>query len=212
MKRIYAIAAAVLIAFGAAAEKGPDMPAYDILAEDGRAEIRLYAPQIVAEVTIKAGSLSEAASEGFRPLANYIFGANTPRQKIEMTSPVTVAPKGQKIAMTAPVTAAPADAGGDYVVHFLMPPEWTLDTLPAPSNPAIVLKEMPARTVAALRYNGPDTASRRQKVEADLREFGAQQGFRGAGAAEWAGYDSPMVPFFLRRYEIIIPLPTANKE
>lgn len=211
MKPLFALVAFAMIAFAAAAEKETDMPSFTILAEDGDAEIRAYPPQIVAEITVQASSLGDAASEGFRPLANYIFGGNTPRQKIEMTSPVTAAPKGQKIAMTAPVTSAPA-AAGEYVVHFLMPPEWTLDTLPAPSNPAVLLKETPARTVAALRYKGPDTASRRKKVEADLRTFIAQQGYQTAGAAEWAGYDSPMVPFFMRRYEIIIPLPTANKE
>jgi hypothetical protein len=212
MKCLYAIAAAAIFAFTATAEKEADMPAYTILAEDGAAEIRAYPAQIVAEVTVQAPSLAEAASEGFRPLANYIFGGNTPRQKIEMTSPVTAAPKGQKIAMTAPVTSAPATASGDYVVRFLMPPEWTLDTLPAPSNPSVIVKEQPARTLAAQRYKGPDTASRRTKIEADLRTFIAQQGYQTAGAAEWAGYDSPMVPFFMRRYEIMIPLPTANKE
>jgi len=188
------------------------MPAYSVLSEEGPAEIRAYAPMIVAETTVEAPSLAEAANEGFRPLANYIFGGNAPRQKIAMTSPVTAAPKGQKIAMTAPVTAAAGGSAGSYDVRFIMPPEWTMDTLPAPSNPQVRLIEVPGRTVATLRYRGGDSGQKRETAEVALRKFVAGSGYTLAGEAEWAGYDSPMVPFFLRRYEIMLPVEPANKE
>lgn len=188
------------------------MPAYSVLSEEGPAEIRAYAPMIVAETTVEAPSLAEAANEGFRPLANYIFGGNAPRQKIAMTSPVTAAPKGQKIAMTAPVPAAAGGSAGSFDVRFIMPPEWTMDTLPAPSNPQVRLIEVPGRTVAALRYRGGDSGQKRETAEVALRKFVAGSGYTLAGEAEWAGYDSPMVPFFLRRYEIMLPVEPANKE
>ncbi len=196
---------------GAVAQEPVDMTAYSILASDGPAEIRTYAPQIVAEVTVEAGSLSEAASKGFRPLAGYIFGGNSPQQKIAMTSPVTAARQGQTIAMTSPVTASP-DARGAYLVRFIMPAEWTMETLPAPTNPDIRLAELPGRTVAALRYTGRDTTRARSEAEAGLRTFIARQGYGATGEAEWAGYDSPMVPFWMRRYEIMLPVAAANKE
>ena len=188
------------------------MPAFTVIAEDGAAEIRAYAPMIVAEVTVEAPSLAEAANAGFRPLANYIFGGNSPRQKIAMTSPVTAAPKGQKIAMTAPVTAAESAAGGSYAVHFIMPAEWTMDTLPAPTNPDIRLVPLPGRTVAAYRYTGGDTPKKREKAETDLRAFADARGYTVTGEPEWAGYDAPFVPFFLRRYEIMLAVEPANKE
>lgn len=212
LKPLASLAFALLFALGAAAEGPTPMPAYTVLSEDGPAEIRAYAPMIVAEVTVEAPSLAEAANAGFRPLANYIFGGNAPRQKIAMTSPVTAAPKGQKIAMTAPVTAAGAGEAGSYDVRFIMPPEWTIDTLPAPANPEVRLVEVAGRTVAALRYRGGDSGQKRASAEVTLRSFVTSSGYAPAGEAEWAGYDSPMVPFFLRRYEIMLPVEPANKE
>jgi len=44
--------------------------------------------------------------------------------------------------------------GTRIVVQFAMPPEWTLDTLPEPTDPAVSLRAVPARTVAVIRYSG----------------------------------------------------------
>lgn len=211
-KCLSVFAVALIAACGAAAEEKAAMPAYSVVSEDGPAQIRAYAPMIVAEVTVEAASVADAASEGFRPLANYIFGGNAPRQKIAMTSPVTAAPKGQKIAMTAPVTAAESAAAGSYVVRFIMPAEWTMDTLPAPANPDVRLVPMPGRTLAAYRYTGSDSEKKREKAEAALRAFVEAGGYTVTGAPEWAGYDAPFVPFFLRRYEIMLAVEPANKE
>jgi hypothetical protein len=98
---------------------------YTVVASDGPIEIREYAPQIVAETTV-AGERDEAIREGFRRLAGFIFGANSPQQKIAMTAPVVQAPEGQKIAMTAPVdqTRVGSPGGGDaWSVRFTMPAE-----------------------------------------------------------------------------------------
>jgi len=202
----------MMLAACAHAEETTQMPAFNVIARDGAAEIRAYAPMIVAEVTVEAASVAEAANAGFRPLAGYIFGGNAPRQKIAMTSPVTAAPKGQKIAMTAPVTAAQSSAPDSYVVRFIMPAEWTMDTLPVPANPDVRLVPVPGRTLAAFRYTGGDSGNKREKAEAALRAFAEASGFRVTGAPEWAGYDAPFVPFFLRRYEIMLPVGPANKE
>ena len=114
--------------------------------------------------------------------------------------------------MTAPVTAAESAAGGSYAVHFIMPAEWTMDTLPAPTNPDIRLVPLPGRTVAAYRYTGGDTPKKREKAETALRAFADARGYTVTGEPEWAGYDAPFVPFFLRRYEIMLAVEPANKE
>jgi hypothetical protein len=212
LKRLVLPAIALMLAACAHAEETTEMPAFTVIAADGAAEIRAYAPMIVAEVTVEAPSVADAANAGFRPLANYIFGGNAPRQKIAMTSPVTAAPKGQKIAMTAPVTAAESSAAGSYVVRFIMPAEWTMDTLPAPANPDVRLVPVPGRTLAAYRYTGSDSEKKREKAEAALRAFARAGGYTVTGEPEWAGYDAPFVPFFLRRYEIMLPVEPANKE
>ena len=213
LNRFVLLALAMMLAACAHAEEATEMPAFTVIAEDGAAEIRAYAPMIVAEVTVEAPSVAEAANAGFRPLANYIFGANAPRQKIAMTSPVTAAPKGQTIAMTAPVTAAAeASVAGSYVFRFIMPTEWTMDTLPAPANRDVRLVPVPGRTIAVYRYTGGDSEDKRNKAEAAARALAGAAGYRVTGAPEWAGYDAPFVPFFLRRYEIMLPVESANKE
>ncbi len=212
MKRLILAAMFSALPPAAASEEDIEMPAYSVLVENGAGQVRAYAPMIVAEVEVEASSLAAAANEGFRPLASYIFGGNSPRQKIAMTSPVMAAPAGQRIAMTSPVTALPAAVGEGYVVRFIMPDGWTMDSLPHPDNPAVRLAEIPARTLAAWRYRGPDSAGARRQAETALTAFIAEAGFAPAGPVEWAGYDSPMVPFFLRRYEIMVPVEPANKK
>ena len=49
------------------------------------------AAQVVAE-TVVDGTLEEAGNKAFRPLFNYISGANRSKEKVAMTAPVTVSP------------------------------------------------------------------------------------------------------------------------
>ncbi|MGA1344182.1 MAG: heme-binding protein, partial [Hyphomonas sp.] len=105
-----------------------------------------------------------------------------------------------------------ASAAGSYTVRFIMPAEWTMDTLPAPANRDVRLVPVPGRTLAAYRYTGGDSEEKREKAGATLRAFTEAVGYRVTGPPEWAGYDAPFVPFFLRRYEIMLPVAPANKE
>ncbi len=68
-----------------------DEPAYSVELKDGDFEIRRYAPLLAAEVTV-TGERSAAINQGFRLLADFIFGNNTARKKIDMTAPVTQQP------------------------------------------------------------------------------------------------------------------------
>ena len=77
---------------------------YSVVASEKDIEIRNYAPVIVAETEV-AGERDKAISEGFRTIADYIFGSNLSSQKVVMTAPVTQQ-ASEKIAMTAPVTRA----------------------------------------------------------------------------------------------------------
>ena len=110
-------------------------PKFNIVATEGKIQIRDYPPVIVAEAEV-AGQRKRAINEGFRLIAGYIFGGNTPGQKIAMTAPVTQQ-RGEKIAMTAPVTQ---QASGDvWKVRFVMPEGYTMKTLPKPKNDRVKL-------------------------------------------------------------------------
>ena len=78
--------------------KGYELPPYTVLKQFEQAELRQYAPQLVAEVTVE-GERNEAINAGFRILAGYIFGANDSADKVAMTTPVTQTPAAEKIAM-----------------------------------------------------------------------------------------------------------------
>src|SRR5512142_2020168 len=125
-----------------------DEPGYTVVRKDDAFEVRRYEPYLVAETVVNAPA-EEAGNQGFRILAAYIFGENKGARKIEMTAPVAQTPT--KIAMTAPVAQTATSEG--YVVQFAMPREWTLETLPEPTDPRVKLRAIPARTLAVIGYS-----------------------------------------------------------
>ena len=164
-----------------------ETPAYSVEIADGAIELRRYPPMIAAEVT-RSGDRQAAVRAGFSPLARYIFGRDR---------------DGEKIAMTAPVTQTPA--AGDWTVRFLMPAGWTLDTLPDPAGD-VLLVELPAQRMAAIRFSGRWTDARFAEHEARLRDWLAARNISPAGPPVYAYYDDPFTPAFLRRNEVLLPL------
>ncbi len=185
--------------------RGYDGPTYTVERRDGAFELRRYAPQIVAEVTV-AGDRRTALSRGFRVLAGYIFGANAGAAKVAMTSPVAQEPA--RIAMTAPVAqeAAGPSPGGAWVVRFTMPPDWTLATLPVPTDPAVRLVERPGDRQAVLRFSGIAGAGAWAAREADLEAWVAAEGLRPVGPVRHYHYDDPFTLPWRRRNEAAIPV------
>lgn len=182
-----------------------EQPRYRILESFDGAELRLYEPQLVAEVEV-SGTLETAGSAGFRVLAGYIFGKNRRRKTIAMTAPVTQA-SGERLAMTTPVTQSPGDSGR-WVLRFGMPAGYTLETLPEPLDPAVRFRVIPGRRVAALTYAGRWTEARYLEHLGQLRTAMAARHLAATGEPEWARYNAPMVPWFLRRNEILIEVAT----
>lgn len=172
-------------------------PRYAVVRAYDAFEVRRYEPYVVAETLVGAAA-DDAGNQGFRILAGYIFGQNKGERKIEMTAPVAQTPT--RIAMTAPV-AQSATAGG-YAVHFAMPREWTLETLPDPIDTRVTLRVVPARTVAVLVYSGTWSQVRYEEHLKALQQAVAQAGLRWHGEPIWARYDPPWKPWFWRRNEI----------
>ncbi|MDD2935345.1 MAG: heme-binding protein [Candidatus Pacebacteria bacterium] len=77
-------------------------PQYSVLEQKNGYEIRQYEPYITAQVEV-TGTYDEALNQGFRILADYIFGNNTKQTGIDMTAPVT---ESEKVEMTAPVVVS----------------------------------------------------------------------------------------------------------
>lgn len=176
-------------------------PAFKTVLHEGAFEVRDYPALVVAEVTV-GGSRWHASSAGFRLLAGYIFGGNKQRRSFAMTAPVEQEPAGENIPMTTPVTQTPS--GDSWVVRFIMPKGYSLQSLPEPDDPRIRLRELPEARLAVLRFSG---IARERSVEAKTAELVALAGahhLRTLGTATLAQYDPPWTLWFMRRNEAMI--------
>lgn len=179
-------------------------PAYSVTEQAAPFELRTYQPRIVAEVVV-SGSLEEASGRGFRLLADYIFGNNTTgssSQKIQMTAPVGLEPSSEKISMTAPVSMQESD--GRWRVSFVMPSDYTLETLPRPNNAAVTIRQIPATNYAVIRFSGLTGAKKVAQKTAELQSWLAEKGLKAIGTPELARYNPPWILPFLRRNEILL--------
>lgn len=176
---------------------------YEVLEKKGRFEIRQYENQVVAETFVE-GDFKSVGDEGFRRLYDYISGNNRKKQTISMTAPVTQEESSMKIAMTAPVTQE--KQGNRWRITFLMPAEFSLETLPEPLDESVRLVEDDGRLIAAVRYSGTWSSKSYEKNKTQLKVFIEKQGLRQVGTEIWARYDPPFMPWFLRRNEVLIPV------
>jgi len=179
-------------------------PKYTVLEKTPPFELRAYAPMILAEVQVE-GDLDEASSQGFRLIAGYIFGQNQVSEKIAMTVPVAVeeqAPKSAKIAMTAPVNIE--SNAGKWTVSFVMPSEYTMESLPKPLNPRVQLRQIPAVKRAVIIFTGFNSENKVAEKTLELEEWMKSKNLQAVGVPKFARYNPPWSIPFLRRNEIMI--------
>lgn len=178
-------------------------PAYAVARTYEVFEVRRYAAYLVAEVVVP-GPAEDAGNQGFKVLADYIFGNNRGEKKLAMTAPVSQAPVPVKLEMTAPVSQL-ATRGG-FLVQFTMPGGYTLATLPEPVDERIKLQEVAARKVAVLRYAGGWSQALYEENLEKLRQAVGKAGLSTVGEPVLSRYNSPFSLPFMRRNEIWLTL------
>lgn len=197
----------IMLLGGGALLVGPLMsnvetPKYTVIQQEGTIEIRSYPPMMVAQVQV-SGPRKDSIRAGFKILADYIFGNNTPQKDISMTAPVQIQ-KSTKISMTAPVQQQQMD--GEWVVSFVMPREFNLKTLPKPNNKVIHVKQIPTTRLLAIRFKGGSSDDNLEKHRKLLTDFASQHNIPLVGAPIYAFYNPPWTLPFLRRNEIMYAL------
>jgi hypothetical protein len=185
-------------------------PPYEVLDKDGHFELRRYDDYIVAEVFLSEGYES-ALSVGFRILADYIFGHNRSSEHIAMTVPVTEQSTdgSEKVAMTAPVTAQ-QHSSGDYVVAFMMPSKYSMDTLPHPVDQRISFRVIQGHLAASVKFSGSFNEKAAHARETEVRAWMRQRQLSAAAAPIYANYSPPWIPPPFRRNEVIIDVIATN--
>ena len=181
---------------------------FTVMEKEDDFEVRRYEPQIVAQ-TIVEGDFKDVGNKGFRRLFEYINGNNRKKAPIPMTAPVLEEIASEKIPMTAPVNQEKEN--GEWVISFVMPPDYTLETLPEPLDPNVSLKIVPSRLVAALRYSGTWSRNRYDEKQDLLEKMVRTHGLIPVGNPVFARYNPPWTLWFLRRNEVLIPVERATR-
>ncbi|MFK8010571.1 MAG: heme-binding protein, partial [Marinicellaceae bacterium] len=186
-------------------------PNYTLIKKSENFELRNYEPKIIAEVVIN-GSIKQASNRGFRLIADFIFGNNTSvdgnSSKISMTAPVTMEnkSKSEKIDMTAPVTMEKKqnESMDQWLMHFVMPSKYSMETLPKPNNPQVKVREIPQTNYAVIRFSGFTSENKIKEKTNLLLNWMKELELEPTGQPEIARYNSPMMPSFFRRNEVMI--------
>eukprot|EP00882_Tetradesmus_deserticola_P003204 GHRQ01003397.1.p1 GENE.GHRQ01003397.1~~GHRQ01003397.1.p1 ORF type:complete len:250 (+),score=104.41 GHRQ01003397.1:109-858(+) len=187
------------------------------------AELRQYAPMLIAEVAV-SGTMRQASSSGFRKIANFIFGNNKAAgqgsEKIAMTSPVRMEIEGssnkqqgssEAIAMTSPVImemagteSLPNGAAGDVKMSFVMPSKYSAASLPKPNNADVAIREVPGHTAAVLTFRGHVRGRELvEKKKQELIALLAEEGLVPVGDVKLYQYHPPFTYGWQRVNEVL---------
>lgn len=169
-----------------------EAPAYEVLATlADDLEVRQYGPRLAVET-------DNDSDKAFRRLFRYITGANQGEREIAMTVPVETA-KPAEIAMTVPVETA-----SERHMRFFLPADFTLDTAPEPTDPAVRLVMVPEQTFGVLSYSGFGFDGTVANRKAELVERLAGTDWQAQTAPVAYFYDPPWTIPFLRRNEVLV--------
>ena len=160
---------------------------YKVIKKFDTFEIRKYEASLFTSVKLPTDKYENGSSKGFSILAGYIFGGND---------------KNQKIAMTSPVTMSMEDS---MEMMFLVPKEYNKSDLPKPNQSDIEIKEVPAKTVAAITFGGWANDEKIQLYKIKLMELLDKNNIPYTNKYYFYGYNSP-AELINRKNEVVIEL------
>ena len=150
-------------------------------------EIRDYEPTLFTSVKLSTKNYKESSNKGFSILAGYIFGDNDRNEKIAMTSPVAM-------TLEDPIT-----------MLFMVPKKFEKEKLPQPNQPQIVFKKEPAKTVAAISFNGWADDDKIEYYKKKLKFALEKEEIPYTNRFYFLGYNAPY-EVFNRKNEVIVEL------
>ncbi len=153
--------------------KNIETPDYKVVKTIDEVELRLYPKMIVAKTNLADNSFENQGSNGFRTIANYIFGGNE---------------KNQKIAMTAPVVM---NMGDSATMYFVMPKSYKKEDLPNPNSKNVQLVEETSKYLAVITYGGYSSDKKIEKHRSELEFILKKNNIKTKGTYMYMGYNAP---------------------
>ena len=160
---------------------------YTVKKKYDRFEIRKYEATLFTSVTLTSKGYKNTSSQGFSILAGYIFGKNDRKEKISMTSPVSMSLDDSTTMM------------------FMVPNKLNKETLPKPEQSGIEFKEEPAKLLAAISFGGWANDAKIEKYKQELKAALDAQGITYSNKFYFFGYNAPF-EVFNRKNEVLVEL------
>ena len=165
-----------------------EQPKYQVISSQENIEIRKYDSMVIAEVEIQA-ERKEAIKDGFKILADYIFGNNKSKENISMTAPV----RQQKVQE-------------NWQISFIMPSEYNIKTLPKPANKNINIKTVADKKYIVINFSGRNSDQNIKLHEKKIKKYIAENEIQVLSTPIYAFYNPPWTLPFLRHNEIMMEI------
>jgi hypothetical protein len=149
-------------------------------------EIRYYPSATIATIHSNAKTYRELSGPGFQKLAGYIFGGNEGNKKISMTTPVQMDINDSVSTMS-----------------FVMPSAYSIENLPKPDDPDVIIQNTADEYVAVIRFGGYASDKDLKFYSEKLQNLLKENKITVSGNYRFLGYNPPF-QFIGRRNEIIV--------
>jgi hypothetical protein len=167
--------------------------AYKVVNVEEKFEIRYYPAATMAMISSTSKSYRDLGSFGFGKLAKYIFGGNSEKKQIAMTSPVHMDINDAKSTMA-----------------FVIPSAFNQTNLPKPNDSSISIITSEPEYVAVIEFGGFASNESIDKHRAMLKNELKNKGLSYYGNFRYLGYNPPY-QLFGRRNEVIVTLNWNSK-
>ncbi len=159
---------------------------YRIVKTEKDFEVRVYPPAVMATVSMNAKSYKELSSSGFSKLAAFIFGGNSTKENIAMTTPVHMNICDTKSSMS-----------------FVMPVNYTKTNLPKPHDASVAIITTDEEYVAAITFSGFADDDKIKMYASQLENHLKAKEIPYSGNFRFLGYNAPY-QVLGRKNEIIV--------
>lgn len=181
------VAFCVVQVFGFISQRGIETYPYTTIKIYDSFQVREYESMLFTSVKLNTNGYKKTSSKGFSILAGYIFGGNDTNKKIAMTSPVSMS------------------LDDSVTMMFMVPKHINKQDLPVPNESSIIIKQEPAKTMAAITFGGWANDEKIEDYKKRLVIALKNEGISYSDRFYFYGYNAPY-EIFNRINEVLVEL------